>query len=270
MARAARPRATPPGLQMSETDRLFLRFRERARRIASRLPEPDFYRLESAAVGVSRRLLSGDPLVAAVRAEVAGRLDDDFGHGLLHAEKVAEDAGALVYLAGRDAGWSDAFRLRRVGIVQCAALLHDIRRKRRNHAERGAVLARELLEAYPLTPAEIEDVCAAIRNHEAFQPAAPVDTREGAAVSDCLYDADKFRWGPDNFTDTLWAMIAFSRPTVPEFLGRYPRGMDSLRRIKATFRSAHGRRYGPQFIDLGIAIGEELHRIITTEYAADL
>ena len=46
--------------------------------------------------------------------------------------------------------------------------------------------------------------------------------------------------------------------------------MESLRRIKATFRSTAGRRYGPQFIDLGIAIGEELYRVITTEFAADL
>ncbi len=255
---------------MPETDRLYLRFRERARRIAARLPGPDFYRRESAAVGLSRHLLANDPLVGSVRGLVAGRLDDDFGHGLLHAVKVAEDAGALMHLVGRAAGWGDEFRVRRIGIVQCAALLHDIRRKRRHHAEHGSVLARELLAGYPLGADEIEDICIAIRNHEAFQPAASIDTREGAAVSDCLYDADKFRWGPDNFTDTLWAMLSVSRPTVPEFLGRYPKGMESLRRIKATFRSAAGRRYGPQFIDLGIAIGEELYRVITTEFAADL
>ncbi len=255
---------------MSETDRLYLLFREQARRIAARMPEPDFYRVESVAVGVSRRLLANDPLVAAVRGCVAGRLEDDFGHGLLHAEKVAEDAGALMHLEGRAAGWSDPFRLRRIGIVQCAAMLHDIRRKRRHHAEQGAALARELLVGYPLTGPEIEDICIAIRNHEAFQPAASIDTREGAAVSDCLYDADKFRWGPDNFTDTLWAMLSFSPPPVSEFLGRYPKGMESLRRIKATFRTRAGRQYGPQFIDLGIAIGEELYRLITTEFAADL
>jgi hypothetical protein len=255
---------------MPETDRLYPLFRERARRIAAGLPQPDFYRLEPAALGISRERLAADPLVSSVRGCVTGHLEDDFGHGMLHATKVAVDAGALMEIEGRAAGWGGGFRLRRVGIVQCAALLHDIRRKRRNHAAHGADLARELLAGFPLSAPEIEDICIAIRNHEAFKPAAAVDTPEGAAVCGCLYDADKFRWGPDNFTDTLWAMVSFSPPPVSEFLGRYPKGMESLRAIKATFRTAAGRRYGPQFIDQGLAIGQELYRVITTEFAAHL
>jgi len=217
-------------------------------------------------VDASRALFESDALVLDLRQNVCGRLEDDFGHGLLHAAKVALDAGALAHIEGRAAGYSGAYLVRRICIAHCAGLLHDIQRKQTNHAEQGACRARELLTAYRLATDEIEDICIAIRNHEAFKSTVSVNTREGALVSDCLYDADKFRWGPDNFTDTLWAMIAFTRTALPDFLKHYPAGMASLARIKSTFRTATGRAYGPGFIDLGIAIGEELYQAIRDEF----
>jgi hypothetical protein len=65
-------------------------------------------------------------------------------------------------------------------------------------------------------------------------------------------------------------MAAFARPPLSEFLRRYPSGMERLARIKTSFRTATGRKYGPQFIDLGIAIGEELYRVITAEFASEI
>jgi hypothetical protein len=63
-------------------------------------------------------------------------------------------------------------------------------------------------------------------------------------------------------------MVAFSRPPVDRFLRLYPSGMERLARIRSTFRTATGRRYGPEFIDLGLAVGEELYRAICREAAA--
>jgi len=251
---------------MDDASSLYARLREQARQIASRYPPADFYRDHAAAVGISRSLFESDALVLDLRQTVCARLEDDFGHGLLHAAKVALDAGALIHIEGQAAGYSGGYLARRVSIAHCAGLLHDIQRKQNNHAEQGASRARELLAAYPLAADEIDDVCIAIRNHEAFKSTVSVQTREGALVSDCLYDADKFRWGPDNFTDTLWAMIAFTRPTLSDFLKHYPAGMASLARIKSTFRTATGRAYGPGFIDLGVAIGEELYQAIRNEF----
>jgi hypothetical protein len=251
---------------MDDASSLYARLRERARQIASRYPPADFYRDHAGAVDASRALFETDPLVRELREGVCVRLEDDFGHGLLHAVKVALDAGALIHIEGRAAGYSGGFLARRICIAHCAGLLHDIQRKQDNHAEQGACRARELLATYPLAVAEIEDICIAIRNHEAFKSTVSINTREGALVSDCLYDADKFRWGPDNFTDTLWAMIAFTRPALSDFLKHYPAGMASLARIKSTFRTAAGRAYGPGFIDLGIAIGEELYQAIRNEF----
>jgi hypothetical protein len=236
--------------------------RERARAIAVRLGPPEFYRREAAAVAFSRECFDAAPLVAAVRARAAEILENDYGHGLPHATKVALDAGALVAIEAAAAGASGPALRRRVGLAQCAGLLHDIRRKNRDHAAAGAQAAAGLLAGFPLSRIEIEDICAAIRNHEAFQATVPVRTREGALLSDCLYDADKFRWGPDNFTDTLWAMVAFARTPPADFVRYYPRGMQSLARIRDSFRTPAGRTYGPQFIDLGLAIGEELYRLI--------
>jgi hypothetical protein len=255
---------------MADVTSLYMRLRERARQIVSRLPPPDFYRDENAAVNLSESLFESTSLVADLRQSIAAYLEDDFGHGWLHARKVAVDAGALMHVEGRAAGYSGKFLRRRICLAHCAGLLHDIRRKRPDHAEQGAACARGLISGRAFSPAETEDICIAIRNHEAFKTALSVNTKHGALVSDCLYDADKFRWGPDNFSDTLWAMAAFARPPLSEFLRHYPSGMERLTRIKTSFRTATGRKYGPQFIDLGIAIGEELYCVITAEFAAEL
>jgi hypothetical protein len=118
-----------------------------------------------------------------------------------------------------------------------------------------------------LDPDEIEDISRAILNHEAFKSPVAIKTPEGVLVSNCLYDADKFRWGPDNFTDTLWSMVIFFKIPVSKFMDLYHQGIEKIANIKYTFRTGTGKQYGPQFIDLGLAVGEELFQIINTEFA---
>jgi len=86
-----------------------------------------------------------------------------------HSIKVALDAGALMIIEGALEKYSKDLTRRKVCIVQCAGLLHDIKRKRKDHAIQGSVFARELLETYPVSPDEVNDICNAIHNHEAFQ-----------------------------------------------------------------------------------------------------
>ncbi|MCP4347052.1 MAG: HD domain-containing protein [Desulfobacterales bacterium] len=270
--------------------------RERAREIVFRSPHPDFYKDFSWAKNLSGEFFETDPVIVQLREYVAEKLEDDFGHGLKHATKVTLDAGALLIIElcdfeahpfeqepekGRRAGYSDRnFNLdelalmqgikelnRRIMIVQCAGLLHDIKRKEKYHAAAGASSAREILNDYPLSADEVEEVCLAIRNHEAFTNTVEIDTHEGILISDCLYDADKFRWGPDNFSDTIWDMVAFFKTPLSKFMEYYPKGMEKLADIKHTFRSDTGKKYGPQFIDIGLAIGDELYKIIKTEFA---
>ena len=249
---------------------LYVRIRERARQIASHFPAPLFYREQKEANRQSRFVYETDPLVAGVRHFVRQTGDEDFGHGLKHAEKVALDAGTLMVIEGAAAGYTGQRIKRRISIAQCAGLLHDLKRKDTEHAAAGADHARQVLQRYPVAKDEVRQICQAIRNHEAFRKPTRIGSPEGLLLSNCLYDADKFRWGPDNFTDTLWDMVAFKNPPVSEFIRRYPAGMASLKRIRSSFRTEAGQRYGPGFIDIGLKIGEQLYDVILTEFAEHL
>jgi hypothetical protein len=89
-------------------------------------------------------------------------------------------------------------------------------------------------------------------------------------ISDALYDADKFRWGPDNFTITLWQMLRFSQASIVRLIRRFPKGMRGISDIKDTFRTDPGRTYGPEFIDLGLRIGEKIYEFLQERFAAEL
>jgi hypothetical protein len=242
------------------------RLRERARAIIATCDPPDFYTDCRGACSASQRLFDGDPVITRLKAYVHRHVDEDFGHGLRHLTKVTLDAGALVYIEGRKAGYDPPYLERRMLLAQCAGLLHDFKRKEAEHAVAGQAHARDLLKSYPFNSEEIEDVGLAIRNHEAFKVPVPTTSQSGRLLSDCLYDADKFRWGPDNFADTVWEMVAYRNPSLAEFIRRYPKGLAGIERIKPTFRTHTGRRYGPQFIDLGLTVGRTLLTVIETEY----
>jgi len=246
---------------------LYTRIRRRAQQVAIDFPAPDFYSDFSRANDFSRQFFETDSAITGLRAYVADHLEDDLGHGLEHAVKVTLDAGALMNIEGKLAGYSDDFLEHRTRVVQCAGLLHDIKRKEKEHAIKGAEFARKVLKAYPLLSDAVEDISCAIGNHEAFKSPIEIKTPEGALVSDCLYDADKFRWGPDNFTDTVWIMLSFSNRPLTKFIDRYPRGIEGLAKIKSTFRTPTGKKYGPQFIDIGLAIGDAVLDVIKTEFA---
>ena len=245
---------------------VYTSLRKRARQIVARFPPPDFYVDCAADVRRSRHIFESDPELLQLRRHLAGELEDDFGHGLDHAVRVALDAGTLMLVECSDATASTAAVQRRVVVVQSAGLLHDIRRKHPEHSVHGAAVAGRLLSGYSFSLEEVEDICIAIRCHEAFTENEPCDSPGGMMVSDCLYDADKFRWGPDNFSDTLWDMLHFTNPEFADFVSRYPSGMQRLESIKDSFRTRTGRKYGPQFIEFGLSIGNELWEVIHRDY----
>lgn len=253
---------------MENIDHIYNQVREKARQIASTYPEPNFYMDHSWANRLSINFFETDPVIARIEAFVEQQTMNNLGHGMDHAIKVAIDAGALIAIEGKNAGYSDEILIRRLLVVQSAGLLHDIRRIHKDHAIEGSIVAREILKAYPVfSPEETDHICQAMRNHEAFQDTVGINTPEGILVSGCLYDADKFRWGPDNFTHTIWEMLCFSQTPLSDFFKQYQKGMEGLLKIKATFRTKTGQEYGPGFIDIGIAIGEELYNVIKTEFS---
>lgn len=247
-------------------DPLYEDIQKKALAIAARYPQPSFYEERAWEFTQSREFFHANPKVAALCELVSRDTGDDFGHGIIHAVKVTVDAGAILLCEMRGE-MAAGRRERLLFLAQAAGLLHDIARGEKDHARAGAERASPVLEKMGLAPAEVADVCQAIANHEAFAEALPVSTREAELLSGCLYDADKFRWGPDNFTETVWRMVSFFHAPLPVFMARYPEGVRSIERIKHTFRTPTGKRYGPEFIDLGLLMGSEIYDMIQKDYA---
>ncbi len=231
-----------------------------SQKIAASFPLPRFYTCCAEWLIISRNIYESDPRVKKCREIAYQKLSEDFGHGLSHAEKVAVEAGALAYLEMEKNFWAEPECYEAGILAQIAGLLHDLRRREEHHAQASAAAAKIILKNIPLFSREKKNyITQAIRNHEAFMEPKELANPLGQIVSDALYDADKFRWGPDNFTVTLWEMLRFSKTSLGRLIQRFPKGMKGIARIKDTFRSPSGKLYGPEFIDLGLQIGEKIY-----------
>jgi len=238
--------------------------------IAASFPLPRFYSSCGQWIHLSRSLFSEDEKVLKCRAIVQQELRNNYGHGLDHAEKVAVDAGALAYVEGFRQVLQEQTQHQAGMLAQMAGLLHDLRRGEKDHARSSAAAAEKILRDFPFPAEDEQMIVEAIANHEAFVEPKRIDSSLGQMVSDVLYDADKFRWGPDNFTLTLWEMLRFSQAPIGRLIRRFPKGMKGIARIKDTFRTETGRVYGPEFIDLGLAIGEQIYQLLQERFAPEL
>ncbi len=230
--------------------------------MARSLSRPQFYNEQSEAIRRSEEMLKTDDLIRKCHAH----LDEsqlECAHGLCHCEAVARDAGAIVLIEGRSRGMDqgDIDPLFIAAII--AGLLHDIKRREQDHAVRGSLEAEKILKSLSVDERSRSYISYAIRNHEAFKAVCELDDAAGCMVSDALYDADKFRWGPENFTGTLWIMVE-AHQTPPETLHQtFREKMKGIEKIKETFRTETGRHYGPEFIDQGISIGNVIYEEMT-------
>lgn len=238
-----------------------------ARQIAAEIGVPRFYREHGREVSLSRDLFAAEPLVAAA-VGIVEEQGERLGHGFSHVRKVAVDMGALI-LAEEGLFPPDGRIRRWVLLAHLAGLFHDLRRDQKDHAERGAEEAERLLASFPLTRGEREGIIGAIRNHEAFRPVRPAAGPAAQLLSDALYDADKFRWGPDNFTETLWAMVIPLGIPRRALLPRFLAGLEGIAKIRESFRTATGRQYGPDFVDRGLLIGRRLYEALKRDLAQE-
>jgi hypothetical protein len=244
-------------------DQEYIRAIDLSRKIAAEVGTPRFYLERERDVALSRELFASEPLVGE-GMRIVGERGDCLGHGLTHVRKVAIDAGALI-LIEEGGGLPGARVLRRVLLAHLAGLFHDIRRTEKDHAELGADEAVRLLSSFPIREVECAEIAGAIRDHEAFRPSRTDAGPAERLLSDALYDADKFRWGPDNFTETLWAMIIPRGIPLRTIITKFPNGIDGIRKIRESFRTATGREYGPDFIDRGLTIGRRLYKELNAD-----
>lgn len=180
-------------------------------------------------------------------------------HGISHCSKVAREAGAIMLIERGNKKKHHADGDELLLCVQIAGLFHDIKRSEENHTVAGSNEAARILKDFDIEDRYKRYIIAAIRNHEAFKKVLGSEDASAKLISDSLYDADKFRWGPDNFTVTLWLIAESRRISVRTLFESYEEKIKGIRRIKETFRTATGQQYGPEFIDIGIEIGREIY-----------
>jgi hypothetical protein len=241
-----------------------------ARVIAASFPQPRFYVSCREPLDLSRSLFDEDAQVMRCRALVLSELKDHLGHGIAHSEKVALEAGALAHIEGERLSLEESSRREACLLAQIAGLLHDLRRGEKDHARASALAASNILEEFFISPEKGEHIVQAIANHEAFVEPKRIESPVGQMISDALYDADKFRWGPDNFTHTLWQMLRSSGARIAPLIRRFPQGMEGISWIKKTFRTETGKIYGPEFIELGLRIGEKIYEFLQDRFSEEL
>ncbi|HLC16891.1 MAG TPA: hypothetical protein VJL89_11770 [Thermodesulfovibrionia bacterium] len=247
----------------------YLRLKNKSRQIAhEELDVPSFYINHEKQMKVSYEVLN----TASVLLKCKAFLDRCIlhpAHGVPHAETVAFDAGIIV-MAETDAHNLDNPLTRELVIyAQAASILHDIKRNDDDHAYKGSLLADEFLKTLNVPLPWRSYVCAAIKNHEAFKTVEKPENDLAALLSNALYDADKFRWGPENFTKTVWVMVLNEKIPLQIFYQGFLKNLAFIEKIQHTFRTKTGEKYGPEFIKKGLHIGkglyQELTRMITDE-----
>ena len=129
--------------------------RELATEIAASFEAPRFHLDLSREREISLETLRTNPVLEKSRRIAISR-DEHYGHGLEHVEKVAADAGTIVYRECALRGDSDGKIERALFLVQLASLLHDIQRRVPDHAQRSAEAAAEILVDFPVEEHERE------------------------------------------------------------------------------------------------------------------
>lgn len=231
-----------------------------AKNLAGLQPRPQFYERFAPELAFSKELFFDHPLVVRCGEDVLPFLVDDYGHGIDHAKKVAVDAGAIALAEARAWGMKQARHV--CLLAQLSGLLHDICRLEPEHALRGSEVSVQILANFPLADRDKRMIAFAIRNHEAFRPVETSGDHQEDLLASCLYDADKFRWGPDNFGTTLWEICDYEEWCMKEILCKFPEGVQRIRAISNTFRTEVGKTFGPEFIELGLDLGNRLYTIL--------
>jgi hypothetical protein len=238
---------------------IYRRLKEKAVRTSEKLGIPSFYDVYRKELDISSSSFFKSAMIRRCRSYIS-ETGLHPAHGIFHCEKVALEAGALVLIERENYGNGGPDTDELMLCAQIAGLLHDITRNRKDHTVTGSIETALILRNFDMDEVHKRYIVAAIRNHEAFTEVPASGDEPGRLVSDCLYDADKFRWGPDNFTTTLWLITRSSGMPAETLYRIFKEKMEGIVRIKDTFRTDTGKKYGPEFIDIGIEIGNEIYR----------
>ena len=236
---------------------IYERLKNEAKEYSSK-KRPSFYDDFAPELSYSKETFFDHPLILRCSEDVIPFLYDEFGHGIHHSKNVAIEAGSIILAELYQTNLQLGRNL--VVLAQIAGLLHDICRLENDHAVQGAYLSLQILKDYPLSDEDKQLISFAIENHEAFKQNSPSPDFKSELLSGALYDADKFRWGPDNFVTTLWEICDYQEWSMGQILERFPQAFEVINSISDTFKTPTGQIYGPEFIQIGLDVGNYIYR----------
>ncbi|EPR34910.1 hypothetical protein dsat_2273 [Alkalidesulfovibrio alkalitolerans DSM 16529] len=225
------------------------RFRDDACRLAQSLPRPGFATSFAREIEAARMAFFEETLIGRLRDEALSFLYDDFGFGIEHSKAVAVDAAAIVLAETSFWTREDSRRMALLAIL--AGLLHDATRLDEDGEAKAAELSRSILAQYPLTDEERDIIARAIRDHEIRDGYIPPCDPRAALLSAALYDADKFRYGPDIYVTSLWEFCDYEDMPTPHALKCLSAAENRLPELSGTFRSRPGRSFGEEHLECG-------------------
>lgn len=196
---------------------------------------------------------SFQPLVADIKQHF-NDVGADANNALDHALWVALRAGFITNDECQTRGLDSNKTQSLVRKSLLAGLLHDIERHVgiEDHMEKGAEVARELLEKYDLFD---EDITEAIRYHD-YPEYTPEGNEEYKILYGALFDADHLRWGTEREND-FWDMKERKGMKPEEVIHDY----QWLYPLRNAWKTEYGKRVCKEYVEYAIAIAEHIEKI---------
>lgn len=248
-------------------DQRITELKRRARDLAASRPQPAFVMDCAEELSHASNLFFDHPMMLRLQSDALGFLNDPCGLGVEHGKRVAIDAAALVL--AEPSGLNQEERRRAALLAEMAGLLHDALRYEDDHAEKGADLCLRILRGYALAPEERLWIAQAVALHEISLPLAVDGGSEFLKLlTGAVHDADRFRFGPDIFSATLWELCECDDWSLEEIVRAFPEGARRAQTFLKGFRTEQGRRYGPGLIAEGISLSSDYERMLGQLLAA--
>ena len=251
---------------MKSIDKRILDMKRRAKDLSAARPHQPYFHDLANELAHAKDIFFDNSMVLHMQGDALVFLDEACGLGVEHAKKVAVDTAALIL--AEPSGLNQDERRRMAILAELAGLLHDATRHEEDHAAQGADLAMRLLRGYAISSEERLWVAQAIAEHENPNGSAPIGPEPALLLAAALYDADKFRYGPDIFATTLWELCECDEARLEDIALIFPEGPRKARGYIDTFRTVEGRRHGPQLLAEGLSLAEELTRMLERTLAA--
>jgi hypothetical protein len=236
-------------------DQRIVDLKRRAREISSGRPQTAFSLDCAEELAHASTLFFEHPMMHRLQGDALGFLNEPYGVGVEHGKRVAIDAAALVL--AEPTGLDQEERRRLSLLAAMAGLLHDAMRHEEDHAELGADLVLRLLRGYPISSEERIHIAQAVALHETILPLAEGGPESARLLAAAVFDADRFRFGPDFFAATLWELFGNEEWDLKDIAAALPKGRERAKAALADgFRTELGRRYGPALLAEGLALAD--------------